>query len=310
MNTHQKSPFQYAGGKTTMLSLILQNIPTHKHYVEPYCGSAVVFFNKPPAKLNTLNDKDEYIVNFFRVLQKEETRKKLLRRLNYTIWSRSEYRLAYETYHNPEADEVEKAWSFFILQNLSMTKSARMTKSGNFGYDRAPSAKSAGTFRRRIEALVSFANKLKDIQLECDDGINVIRRYDDKETLMLVDPPYPLSTLLNANKNYYVLNPDENYHKELLQVLSGVQSMIILCSYPNALYDEYLLSKGWKRIDKEKPVRLVCKTRQFLNKNNGKYKPEHHRLESIYLNPNLLQKLEAEKTHLQEGIFLSTPKHH
>jgi len=37
--------------------------------VEPFCGSAAVLLSKPPVSVEVLNDLDEEIVNFFRVLR-------------------------------------------------------------------------------------------------------------------------------------------------------------------------------------------------------------------------------------------------
>lgn len=47
-------------------------MPPHKVYVEPCCGSAEVFFRKPKAEKEILNDFNENLVNFFKVLRNNE----------------------------------------------------------------------------------------------------------------------------------------------------------------------------------------------------------------------------------------------
>jgi len=290
------SPIPYPGNKAALLDIILENMPKHKHYVEPFCGGASVFFNKPKAELNTLNDKNEDIVNFFRVLQKEKTRIELIRRLRFTPYSRAEFRRALKIFKIGAQDEVERAWSFFILQTQGIKKLAwREAESGNgWGFRRSNSgASSFQTYAKRIDQLERFANMLRNVQLECDDGIKVIKRYDEYNTLMLVDPPYLSETVLCKDKKYYIDNLSVDYHKELLEVLDKAKSFIILCSYPNELYDA-LLDKGWKRIDKRRNIALLPRTRRIM-KGSRKLDRKYIRIESIYLNPSLVEALERER---------------
>ena len=46
-----KPPFCRQGNKTPILKDILELIPPHQIYCEPFAGSAVVFFNLPKAQL-------------------------------------------------------------------------------------------------------------------------------------------------------------------------------------------------------------------------------------------------------------------
>lgn len=48
-------PFTYYGGKQTMLRHIMNILPPHKTYVEPFAGGASVFWNKRPAEVEVLN---------------------------------------------------------------------------------------------------------------------------------------------------------------------------------------------------------------------------------------------------------------
>ena len=57
------SPFRYPGGKYYARKLIMEHIPPHSTYIEPFCGGGSIFFAKPKAHMNILNDKDEELVN-------------------------------------------------------------------------------------------------------------------------------------------------------------------------------------------------------------------------------------------------------
>lgn len=54
----------YPGGKNRLAPKILEHAPKHTIYVEPFMGSAAVFFAKPPAAKNVLNDIDPQLVKF------------------------------------------------------------------------------------------------------------------------------------------------------------------------------------------------------------------------------------------------------
>ena len=56
----------YPGGKNRLAPKILEHAPKHTTYVEPFMGSAAVFFAKPPAAKNVLNDIDSQLVKFTR----------------------------------------------------------------------------------------------------------------------------------------------------------------------------------------------------------------------------------------------------
>jgi DNA adenine methylase len=63
-------PIPVVGGKRKLAARIVALIPEHVTYVEPFAGGAQVFFCKPKSKVEVLNDKDNELVNVFRVMQK------------------------------------------------------------------------------------------------------------------------------------------------------------------------------------------------------------------------------------------------
>jgi DNA adenine methylase len=271
-------PFAWLGSKATMLDTILPNIPEHRHYVEPFCGTAIVYLRKPLAKLNTLNDIDNNIVNFFRVLQDRDKTKELLRRLRYTPWSKAEYKKACLLLSSGrELDDITRAWAFYVAQYMSMKKSYYSDPQGeNFGYK---SKVGAGelcyrTFTHRVRRLVENAQKLRQCQIMNDDGIDVMKRFDGKDVFMFVDPPY-LSTTVRSKDKIYAAEYNDELHHRLLDFVQTAKSKIMLASYPNELYDK-LLDCGWVRIDKMKCISAGHYT--------SKRRKQTRRIESLYLN--------------------------
>lgn len=56
------------GNKRRMAARILPYIPEHRHWIEPFFGAGGLFFAKPKALRNIVNDLDEEVYNLFRVM--------------------------------------------------------------------------------------------------------------------------------------------------------------------------------------------------------------------------------------------------
>src|SRR5271155_2319124 len=61
--------FGWYGGKYSHLDWLLPLLPECHHYCEPFGGSAAVLLNRQPSPVETYNDLDNEVVNFFRVLR-------------------------------------------------------------------------------------------------------------------------------------------------------------------------------------------------------------------------------------------------
>jgi DNA adenine methylase len=84
--------FGWYGGKYSHLDWLLPLLPTCHHYCEPFGGSAAVLLNRQPSPVETYNDIDGEIVNFFTVLR--EQKEALIEAIGLTPFSREELRLA------------------------------------------------------------------------------------------------------------------------------------------------------------------------------------------------------------------------
>lgn len=80
---------KYPGAKWRIANWIIEHIPEHHSYVEPYFGSGAVFFNKSPSNIETINDIDGDVVNFFRVVR--ESVDELAYKIFMTPYARAEF---------------------------------------------------------------------------------------------------------------------------------------------------------------------------------------------------------------------------
>jgi hypothetical protein len=64
------APFPWFGGKRRVASLVWDALGDCPGYVEPFAGSLVVMLRRPhDPKVETVNDKDAYVANFWRAVQ-------------------------------------------------------------------------------------------------------------------------------------------------------------------------------------------------------------------------------------------------
>jgi DNA adenine methylase len=67
--TKKRIVFGWYGGKFNHLGWLLPLLPSCHHYCEPFAGSAAVLLNRESSAVETYNDIDGEVVNFFRVLR-------------------------------------------------------------------------------------------------------------------------------------------------------------------------------------------------------------------------------------------------
>ena len=84
--------FGWYGGKFNHLAWLLPLLPEARHYCEPFAGSAALLLNCAPSPVETYNDTDGAVVNFFRVLRDDWP--ELQRLIALTPFSREEFHLA------------------------------------------------------------------------------------------------------------------------------------------------------------------------------------------------------------------------
>src|SRR2546430_16236037 len=103
--------FGWYGGKFNHLDWLLPLLPDCHHYCEPFAGSAAVLLNREPSPVETYNDMDGEVVNFFRVLRRHKD--PLVEAIGLTPFSREEFYRAVTPSADPLSD-LERASRFFV----------------------------------------------------------------------------------------------------------------------------------------------------------------------------------------------------
>ncbi len=238
--------FGWYGGKFSHLDWLLPLLRSCHHYCEPFGGSAAVLLNRAPSPVETYNDIDGEVSNFFRVLR--EKGGELIRAIGLTPFSREEFFIACST-NGHKIPDLERARRFFIRARQVRTGLAQTASIGRWANCKNTSrAGMSGVVSRwlgSIETLPAIAERLLRVQIENRPALEVIRLYDSKDTLFYCDPPYPHSSR-NDNKAYSAEMTDEQ-HRQLATALHRVRGNVAVSGYRCDLMDA--LYKNFKRHD-------------------------------------------------------------
>jgi DNA adenine methylase len=236
-----RPPFAYYGGKTSLADRIVDLLPQHTHYVEPFAGSLAVLLAKPRSKMETVNDLDQDLMNFWRVLRDQPD--ELARRMALTPHSRAEQEAAYDL---SAPDDIERARRVWVL--LSQGRGSTLRKTGwRFYRDPAGSSCSVPDYLTAyVDRVPPAAARIHGVSLECRDALEVVHEYGKHPNVLLYcDPPY-LATSRNST-NYRHEMASEQQHKDLAGALHDVQATVVLSGYHSPLYD--FLYAGWARVE-------------------------------------------------------------
>ncbi|WP_430606423.1 hypothetical protein IGJ55_002101 [Enterococcus sp. AZ170] len=224
-----KRILNYPGSKWRIADIIIKNIPEHTTYLEPFFGSGAIFFSKDPSRIETINDLDERVYNFFKICRDQP--EQLARVAYLTPMSRQEQNLSVQDTRDP----LENARRF-LTQSWQSIGGVQRHKTGW----RSNIDKIGGKlheWNEIPERVLEVADRLKDAQIENQDAVKLLQRYNREEVFAYIDPPYLLST---RKGRYYETDMEDNQQPELLDVLKSFKGKFILSGYDNQLYDDIL----------------------------------------------------------------------
>lgn len=246
LKARKRIAFGWYGGKFSHLSWLLPLLPQTHRYCEPFAGSAAVLLNRPPSPVETYNDLDGEICNFFRVLRDEKER--LVEAIGLTPFSREEFALACEL--DPTLTPFERARRFFVRARQVRTGLAQRASLGRWANCKNTSrAGMSGVVSRwlgSVESLPEIAERLLRVQIENRPAIEVIELYDSPETLFYCDPPYVHGT--RGDDKAYGHEMTDNDHEQLAKTLNRVQGLVAISNYDCNLMNDFYLAPKWHKL--------------------------------------------------------------
>lgn len=258
----------YYGGKQRIASKIIKLIPKHTIYVEPFCGGSTILFKKPyPSITNivhyseVINDKDDLLINFYLTLKYNG--EKFCELIGDTLYSRSMYDKARRVCKYPNKyNKITRAWGYYV--NIVQSFSNKLN--GSWAC-RKLRANSSGSWERRIKKINKYIERIQKVQIECDDALNVIKRWDSPQTFFYCDPPYP-----GTNQGHYSGYSLEDF-KNLVNLLNECKGSFLLSNYEQDGVPDH-----WEKYE--------INTKLYVKKTNNKLEK---RTEIIWKRNNIIE---------------------
>jgi DNA adenine methylase len=176
--------FGSSGGKFHLAKKISAMMPEHKTYVEPYAGGAAVYFYKEPAEKEVLNDMDKEIAFAYRFIRDMTPQQyEVLKRKNWVI-SREQFG---KVKAMKSESDVDRFYKFYY------------TKKGSFRYGLESVTPSKLGKAISIERLPKVQDRLRGVAINSSDALKMIDKFDSKNTLFYLDPPYPETARIGGN---------------------------------------------------------------------------------------------------------------
>ena len=224
------------GGKAQWIASLLP-WEWKQSYVEVFGGMFGVGLSRPPVQLETLNDLDERVMNWWRVLRDEPER--FGRAVTMTPISRVEHARSIQDMDDPSLTPFERALAFHVFAQQSVYaqyNSENGVWSGAWRRAKSPS----GSFSRWLpEQVDKLAERMWRVQLEQRDAVQVLGDFAGTgDAVLYVDPPYR-----DADPCPYMHSPDRDALGEALLAQRG--------SVAVSGYNDEWDHLGWRRVEKE-----------------------------------------------------------
>jgi len=220
-----RSPLTWFGGKGVIAHKIIPLLPPHACYVEPFFGGGSIFWRKGHVPVETINDLDNGVIDFYRVLRDPAQFGEFQRLCALTPYARAEFedcrRLVAES-----TDPVERAWAWFVCVRqafaggtgtgarsgwkYSVSRQSGVEARGQeamgkayWGYRTGNVGNSAGNrWLSTVDGLPEVHARLQGVQIEHGDWTRVMEAYAKPDVCCYLDPPYVMETRGRYSKRY------------------------------------------------------------------------------------------------------------
>jgi DNA adenine methylase len=237
-----RSPLKYHGGKSYLARRIIELMPEHEVYIEPFCGGCSVLLNKPRVAAEVCGDAYGAVINFWRTLQRDVDN--VVAILNDVAYRREDFNFAKKFCENirPDSDPLTWAVEFLVWNRMSR---------GGLGRDFAWSERRRGgmpgdvnAWDTMVRAMKQVRSRIGRVSFSATDARGLIFTYakDNRDVLIYCDPPYLHET--RAVRSAYAHEMSYEDHMELLALLRRCEGKVMLSGYDSPLYHTAL--KGWR----------------------------------------------------------------
>ena len=221
--------FRWAGSKKKLLPILLRNVPDNiNRYVEPFCGSACLFFALKPEKA-LLSDINYELMHAYLQLRKHP---KILHTVASSYSAENTEYLRIRALTPESLSSIDRAARFVYLNRYCFNGVYRTNKSGQFN---VPQGSRTGAFPDSKHFL-RCASALKNAKLRTCAYQDVLAQVKEHDFVYL-DPPYAKENSRNRGEygpNSFAYSDLPNILQDLKDIdKKGATFLFSYCMEPN-----------------------------------------------------------------------------
>lgn len=220
-------------------------MPEHKTYMEPYAGSAAVYFVKPRVDSEILSDADPTIINAYSWIR--DASDSALQEMVDMDWMRGESQFDAARQMLLEGDSFAQTYGLIYVRRASWRA---------FGLKRQHSG-DGKLIPITLQRLSEWRERLQGTELIVGDGASAMAQYDNLDTVIFVDPPWPgFLKGVGAPEAWSSWSWDDM--DKLLSVLKGMKQATWFYLESPELAEKRSLPSNWFTTIWEKPGRSLA----------------------------------------------------
>jgi DNA adenine methylase len=255
------------GGKWYLKDFVIDNFPENYQdlvYCEPFCAGASIFLNKKPSVEEVISDIDKNVIAIFKALRDES--KEFINRLKRIQYTERSFKIALTKSKKPLDDYIDRGVNEYILRRMSRGGLKKAFAWSN--RTRGDKPGDVNSWDTMLKQLPKISERLRNVTILCSDFREIIKYWDEENTLMYLDPPYLHST--RTATDVYENEMTVEDHIDLLNLIKNSRGKVIISGYSSPLYNRTL--KGWK-----------CKKKSVAN-HSSQAKTKDMRTEVVWFN--------------------------
>jgi len=199
---------------------LLQLIPAHRAYCEPFGGAASLLFAKGPSEIEVYNDLNNNLVNLFMVVRDHPIQ--FLERIYLLLYSRQLFeKWSTEIVKNSgPADCIERAARFYYCLCNSFAGGG---PGSGWAFERSVLRHHPLTWMNKTTRVLWIHERLRGVHVDHLDFRRFIANWDAPATFFYCDPPY-FQTVNYRNVPTF----SEKDHRDLAKLLAGSKAKWLL----------------------------------------------------------------------------------
>ena len=252
------SPISYYGGKKAIISHYLDMVPVHDTYTEAFAGGCELYWQKDAVKHEVINDLNDNVVNFYKVLKLKY--KPLKRAIDATLYSRSLHHKAYQILINPkDSSDIQRAWAFWVRANFSFANKldGGLRHSNDMG-----SMPPMTMMNKKADFTEMMASRLERTYIENTEGLKILKSRNVATAFHEIDTPYfhGPKTIPADQGHYKKLFTTAQFEEVLTWCAEDCKGKFMIHNYNSALLDQFVKVHGWHKKEITHRIKAPRKT--------------------------------------------------